>query len=293
MEAKELISKLQVATFPAQVFTDTVEFQKEYRELSKLIHPDICSEPGASDAFTKLGLFKDELENGKTFKDDCGEYKSNGYWCKFKSDLPNLNWSIENYRLFKQLKSEADINFQRYLPMDCIIASDKTSYEFKFDKRAIPLAGLILPQEHINWVISRILEYCAYLSDIGFVHCGLTPESVFIVPETHGIQIVSFYHLTRIGNKMKTVSGKYTNWYPAKVFSEKIATPQVDLEMTKRIGAYIMGDKSGIATRFRKTHNENFINFLTQTHTNAYVCYTEYRKMLEDNFKKEFHLLNI
>lgn len=267
-------------------------FKTEFNDVLKLIHPDKCQLDKAAEATTKMNEWKYLYENGKEFIDDVGPFKTNYYWADYKSDVKNLNWSVENYRLFKQQTSDADKHFLKYLPQDCILQPDGT-YRFIFEKRSIPLSELELPQVHVNWILNRIFEYCAYLSQIGFCHCGINPDSIFIVPETHGIQVMSFYHLTRTGNKIGTVSGKYKNWYPTETFTDKVGVSSIDIELAKRTAAYLLGDKSGSGVRFRKTHNEKFIDFLLTRHNNAYQCLSTYRKLLEDNFKKEFHLLTI
>lgn len=268
------------------------DFKNEFNNIIKEIHPDVCSLDGASEATKKMLLWKDIFENGKEYKNDVGTFITNGYWVEFKSKEKNHSWSIENYRLFKQLKDKASENFKKYIPKEGVLTSDGT-VKYTFDKRAVPLSGLVLPQEHVNWVLNRLLEYCAYLSEIGFSHCGLNPESVFIVPETHGIQICSFYHLTRLGNRIGTISGKYINWYPNEIFYTKTATPKIDIECSKKIASYLLGDTSGSGIKFRKTHNEDFVNFIVRQDENAYKALIFYKELLKKNFKKEFHLLTI
>lgn len=267
-------------------------FKSEFRSIMQQIHPDVCSHPDAVSASSKMNEWRDLFENGKAYKDDAGEFITNGYWVNFNSTSQNLNWSIENYRLFQQLQSPSDRHFLKYLPKECKVQTDGI-YQFSFEKRSIPLSGLTLAQEHVNWVLNRLLEYCAYLSETGFSHCGLNPESVFIVPETHVIQVCSFYHLTKIGNRIGTISGKYQHWYPSSVFGDKIAFSVIDTDMAKRIAVYLLGEKSGNAVKLRKTHNEEFINFLLTQHNNSYACLTEYRALLAKHFKKQFHLLTI
>lgn len=267
-------------------------FKSEFKNVMQQIHPDVCSHPGAVAATSKMNNWRDLFENGKAYKDDAGEFRTNGYWVDFNSTNKSLNWSIENYRLFQQLQEDSDKHFLKYLPKECKTLPNNT-YRFTFEKRAIPLTGITLPQEHVNWVLNRMLEYCAYLSQIGFSHCGLNPESVFIVPETHGIQVCSFYHLTKIGNRIGTISGKYMHWYPSSVFNDKTAFSVIDTDMAKRIAVYLLGEESGNAVKLRKTHNEEFINFLLTQHNNSYKCLTEYRDLLANHFKKQFHLLTI
>lgn len=271
---------------------DIKNIKSDYRAIMQLIHPDICKDKKATEATAKINELMNYYESGGSFVDEVGAYRTNGYWVDFVGDSDMLKWSFDNYNRFMGLKDADDKQFQKYLPISSEILSDGT-YRFNFDKRAIPLSNIELPQEHVNWILNRLLEYSTYLSQKGFVHCGLNPESVFIVPETHGIQIASFYHLTKIDCRVKTISGKYVSWYPPKLLTEKIATPTIDLELSKKISIYLLGDKSGSGIKLKKTHNEKFIDFAVKQHTNAYECVTEYKQLLRDNFKKEFHLLNL
>ena len=291
MDAKNVIETVKNANKIEDVIS-IIDFKNEFNEVIKVIHPDKCSLDGASEATAKMNLWKDVFENGKEYKDDIGTFKTNGYWVEFHSKEPNLSWSIENYRIFKDLKGDTPQHFQKYIPSEGKLLSDGT-VRFEFDKRSIPLSGITLPQEHVNWVLNRLLEYCSFLSELGMCHCGLNPESVFIVPETHGIQICSFYHLTKIGNTIKTVSGKYRNWYPSDMFTTKKANPTIDIELSKKISAYLLGDKSGSGVKFRKTHNEDFINFIISQNDTAYSTLASYKELLSKNFKKQFHSLTI
>lgn len=293
MTPQEAISKIELAKKLEDVL-DVNNFKASFNEISKLIHPDICKLTGAAEAMSKMGSWKEFFENGKEFKDDISTYRGNGYSLHMnKSDEPNFGWSLENYRLFMELKNNADKNFQKYLPKEMKLLVDG-SVEIVFDKRSIPLSGLQLPQEHVNWILNRLLEYSTYLASLGFSHCGLTPESVFIVPETHGIQVCSFYHLSRLGEKIGTISGKYSHWYPAEVFIDKLATQQIDIEMSKKMAAYLLGDTSGSGIRLRKTHNEDFVNFIVnQNQETSLEVLSSYRELLAKNFKKEFHNLDI
>ncbi len=291
MNEQVLIEKIALAQKIEDVI-DVTDFKSQFNDVVKVIHPDVCSLQGASEATAKMNLWKDVFENGKEYKDDVGSFRTNGYWVEFKSTQPNLSWSIENYRIIKDLKGDTPEHFRKYIPKDGKLLADGT-VRFEFDKRAIPLSGLVLPQEHVNWVLNRLLEYCSFLAECGMSHCGLTPESIFIVPETHGIQICSFYHMTRFGNQIKTVSGKYRNWYPQEIFTTKIATPTIDIELSKKIAAYLLGDISGSGIKFRKTHNEDFINFIISQDNAAYSTLSAYKKLLNKNFKKQFHSLTI
>lgn len=290
MDQSTLIFTIEKASKFEDVLSPT-EFKPEYLSIISQIHPDKCNLAGASDATAKMIAWKDYYENGKEYKDDAGTFKTNGYWVEFFSSQPNLKWSIDNYLILSRMKGGNHAHFQKYIPYKTFTPSLKTAFDF--EHRAIPLVGLTLPQEHVNWILNRLLEYCAYLSEIGMSHCGLTPESVFIVPENHGIQICSFYHMTKFGNKIGTISGKYKNWYPAATFHDKTANATIDIEMAKKLAIYLLGDPSGTGIKLRKTHNPDFVNFVVSQSTNAYQALTEYKELLKKNFEKKFHLLTL
>jgi hypothetical protein len=303
----EIIRKVIEAKTEAE-FIDSGVFEFEdgklspsqVKEILKSIHPDICSLPGAAEATSKLNVWKDYFEEGKVFRDDAGEFKTNGFWLRSNNPgtddklAENIEWSIQNYDILSRSKPLESIHFRKYIPLSIAIETGAMNFEFTFEKRSVPLSGLQLPQEHVNWILNRLLEYCTYLSQYGNMsHCGLNPESVFIVPETHGIQICSFYHMTKFGNKIGTISGKYSHWYPASVFQTKIASAAIDIECSKKIAAYLLGDPSGTGVRLKKTHNEAFINFIVKQHTNAFEALEEYRAILAANFEKKFHHLSL
>jgi serine/threonine protein kinase len=202
-----------------------------------------------------------------------------------------LDKSLSNYNILKSLKGDTALHFQKYIPVSASLNGGKLS--FKMDKRAVPLSGLELPQEHVNWILSRALEFTAWLHSVGYVHCGITPESVFVIPENHGIQICSFYHMKPIGSRVTTISAKYKNWYPPNLFSSKEATPNVDIELCKKTAICLLGDKSGSGIKLKKTHNEKFMDFVIAQHYDSYDTFSQYRKLLKDNFEKKFYSLNL
>ena len=69
----DLITKIKKARTYTEVFSDLVNWHDEYKEIAKRIHPDKCSLEGAQEALSKVNGYRDELNKGKTHKDDAGE----------------------------------------------------------------------------------------------------------------------------------------------------------------------------------------------------------------------------
>lgn len=293
MDAQVLISKINSANKIEDIIEMT-DFKKLYMKIMGLIHPDVCQLPGANEAAQKMNDWRTVYEVGKSYQDDINWFVTNNYWVRFNSDCEDskfINWSVENYRLFMQFKEESDKFFQQYLPKSCKL--NEKIYEYSFEKRSIPLTELTLPEEHVRWILNRMIEYSSYLFQKGFSHCGLNPESVFIAPQNHGIQIVSFYHLTILGNKMGTISAKYKHWYPQSVFTTKVCTPDIDIECVKKIAIYLLGDKSGVGVKLKGKVSDAFLSFLQSTHKNPMECLSEYRELIQAKYPRQFYSLTI
>lgn len=189
---------------------------------------------------------------------------------------------------------KASESFHRYLPESMVLEKNKLTINLK--NRSVPLTGQKLKQIHVNWLFSRMFEFVLWLRQISYSHMGLNPTTVFVVPETHGIIIISFYHMTTLFKKAETISAKYKMWYPTTLFSEKIATPDIDLELCKKIALYLLGDKSAAGTKLKMDKvnvNQNILTFLLTKHKNHVDEYKQYREILAKNFEKKFYLLNL
>ena len=296
-EQEKLVTKI-INAKKLEDIIDITNFKQGYRDVLKLIHTDVCKVPKTEDATKKINLWVDEYNNGKTYTDDLGKHekiKTNGYWVEFSSESPLLKYSIENYEILCKRGDATNPNFRKYIPQRVEKLPDNT-YRFHFERRAIPLAALPTPfeQKHVNWILNRLLEYSAYIRQEGMSHCGFNMESIFIVPETHGIQVCSFYHMTAIGKKIGTISGKYGKWYPPEIFTNKIATSDIDVELSKRIAATLLGDSSGVGVKLKRTHDKEFIDFITSSsRKEPFDVMDTYKKMIAKNYKKEFHILDL
>jgi hypothetical protein len=290
----ELIEKVLKSTKPSDIFPD--DWKKEYLRYCKLIHPDACSHPKASDAMAIINHYKDVLENGIGYIDEAGAFRVFEKRIEYEVTDANrklITKSVENYKKLMALHDKASENFHRYLPESMVLEKNKLTINLK--DRTVPLTGQQLEQKHVNWLFSRMFEFVLWLRQIDYSHLGLNPTTVFVVPETHGIIIVSFYHMTVLGRKVQTISAKYKMWYPTNLFIYKTATPDVDLELAKKIALYLLGDRSAAGTKLKmsKDINQNVLNFLLTKHENHVDEFKQYRKLLEKNFEKKFYVLNL
>lgn len=288
------IEEILQAKSPQELFGDLSRWKDAYKALSKQFHPDTNKEPGSSDAFAKLSEFKDQLERGKKHEDDAGKVTYRMNVVEFEGDPDLIAKSYENYLMLRNHSHRGTSFFKQYLPVSIKVESDNKLVA-ELPLRAIPLVSAgTLPQEHVNWVLSRMMELAAWFDNIGYSHAGFNPESIYIIPENHGMICTSFYHVTPHGQRLSTVSGRWAGFYPNKVFADKVATPDIDLTLAKKIAIYLLGDKSGNGVKLRKTHKPDVINFLLKPQRDHAAAYKEYRSLLDKHFDtKKFHTLNL
>jgi hypothetical protein len=298
MTAIEAIKKIKSAKSVKEVFTDLSNWKKSYKELIFLLHEDRCSEPGASEAVRQLNTWKIELEDGRKHEDECGKitYRPDSIIISGESYL--LKRSLKNYDLLisranTMLSSKVRDNFYKYLPHSMTLRSPN-ELEIKLKHRAIPISSVgILPEHHVHWILSRMLEFAGYINKVGYVHAGINPDSIYICPEGHGITCISFYHMTLIDQKLSTVCGQFIDQYPYKVLVDKKATIDIDTELAKRTSVMLLGEPSGHGVRLKKTNTIEIVDFLLKKHNDPIEAFYEYRKILDTKFPKKFHELNI
>lgn len=286
-EAELLIQAILKAAKPGDV-APVDAWAAHYKKIMRIIHPDTCHLPLAGLAAVRLNELKRQHEQGVVYTDESGLFRNNDYTAVYEGDGTLLKKSFENYR---RLRASGSAHLLKYLPRDMQWEGGKLTVCFAY--RAVPLSGLQLPQEHVNWILSRLLEMVALVEEAGWVHGGLNPESVFVVPETHGIQVVSFYHLAPTGARVSTLCGRYKSWYPARVFEDKLARPATDLELSKKIAIALLGDPSGSGVRLKRSHHAAFVDFVIRQDDEPYIAYRQYRELLAQHFEKKFHILHL
>ncbi|HWY10566.1 MAG TPA: hypothetical protein VN026_04520 [Bacteroidia bacterium] len=291
--AEEVIKKVLDSKSVIDVFYDVNDWKFNYKNYIRLIHPDVCKLPKAKEATEKLNQFKDELDSGKKHNDDAGTVSYALKTVEIVGDKDLIKKSLDNYNYLMSLTDESSKHFKKYLPISGKLISEN-ELEFTLSNRAVPLSSLgTVEQKHANWMLSRMFEFAGWINQLGYSHAGINPESVYIMPENHGMTCISFYHMTKLNTSLKAISAKYSNFYPPQVFTNKKAESNIDIELSKRTAIYLLGDKSGSGVILRKTHENEIIDFLQKQQYDTIETYKEYRTLLKKYFDtKQFHVFN-
>ncbi len=286
----------------ANWYPDICKTPDDYKVLAKHLHPDVNIDVDAVLAFTHLNNLKNDFNKGYEFQDESGVYRSNYLIHKWIGDKNLLKVSKSNYdKIIFTAKSNFDEkslkHFMRYIPSNLDFEGEELVYHS--NRKCIPLSKVIqlLPEidkdKHANWIYSRMIEFVTMLEALEITHAGLNPDSVFVIPETHSIKVVSFYHVCM--DKIKTINGKYKNYYPPQLFDTKEAGSYVDINLIKKTAICTLGDISGSGVRLRsdKNVNQNVLDYLLSPDNEAFLSMRKWREILDKNYIKEFVQLNI
>jgi hypothetical protein len=306
----DVIELITTSKSPESIFEQST-IDEQYKKYARQVHPDII---GSNNAMVQLNLLRDKAVkkrdlgiwyaptlNSPSFIDDSGDvYFSNKEILYL--DNPITTHSVACYKSLAHLPefSLGDTKgLKMYLPKSVedkkVLYKDNVNVSklYKTWDPAFLLGGQRwrknfpngLPDKHVAWIASRLYEFLIYIHKNNLVHCGLTPTSVFVCPDTHIVQVSSFYHMRKNGEGLKTISAKYQSWYPSSIFGSKKASKIIDLEMVNHLVLSIL-DKSS-------AHLE-FIKWFEQVHVDINKDYPAYRELLKKiHGAPKFHKLEL
>lgn len=259
------------------------EKDKRYRELAKLVHPDVAAaklKDRAEKAFRRLtDLCKGDsgktqpLETlignwvvGSPFAkgDICDVYK-----CSRKDDpaiggifkiarSPKDADLMEQERFtLKYLVDKKPGNFLKYIPtvVDSFEASGRRANVIAHAEglslsEIATMFGPSLDPRHLVWFINRALSVLGFIHANGVVHGAVLPGHLIYGPKTHSLTLIDWcYAVTAESKKhIPAVSRDYLDLYPPEVSRKAPAIPATDIYM---LFASIKNTKAMIPKRFK------------------------------------------
>lgn len=260
--------------------SDTKESHKEYKLLSKMWHPDVCSNPKAAEVFNHLTkLYKNqkiETKNIVTFYEHQGIPINVEY---FKSDVfemgniyigrgsVDFSFSKDWVDSFNRCKNNiatisngirASPNIKdmegEVIPKVKQSFLDKTSglgiLRFDIGEGYYRLSDIhraygSIDSKHVAWMISRLCNIICVLYSVGYAHNGITMDNIFICPESHKIRLAGGWsYAAKIGSKLDSVSSEIFKILPQFVKNTKEASIETDIESIKAIGRFLTKGQS-------------------------------------------------
>lgn len=98
-----------------------------------------------------------------------------------------------------------------------------------------------IPPRASIWVWRRILEVLSFIHNSGMAHGAVLPSHLLVQENDHGVRLVGYSAAGRLGDRLRTIPHSYESFYPKSVRSTPILTAQLDLIMSARCIAALLG----------------------------------------------------
>ena len=285
-DVHELIEKILNADKCGDFFEtqDETEIQMAFRISSKMIHPDLCDDPQASEAMEHLiKLYKDALRNIQ-----------NGTWEKTGSAYLDKHFILSNVQdisafelgaryvtprsvtyIFDGGKKQYYDNF--FTMMDRIYFGSKEmdrTYRGKVPSVKVYSPNLSANRSYVSlnkfeneypmdlflkayknklggrdiaWMISRMIDLCCFLLYSDIVLNGFTEENLFINPDKHSIHVYGgWWYATKNLDPMIGTCRKVYSVMDSKTKTIKKSSFLTDIESVRAICRRLVESKTDI-----------------------------------------------
>ena len=105
---------------------------------------------------------------------------------------------------------------------------------------AVHNAYPVLDPRDAAWMWNRQLEALHLLHGQGYIHGAATPDRFLIDPAAHTGTLTDFTRAVKVGSKIKAISPRWRDWYPAEVIGKVEVGPSVDVYMAAHCLRYLL-----------------------------------------------------
>ena len=279
-KASTMINKVLAANYCGDLFDNNEALIKEkYRLFAKVIHPDICHEQGAVEAFTKLNNLYyralDDIKNGVWEENEVLWIPGNPKGIKYLNRKKfELGWRYvtqdsviyifdpgkEKYRdrfvtMARRIQYDDSKMLDKYKPKMPIIKETTPSaiYVNRLLSDDYPMDSFIsaygwsLTGRDIAWMISRMCDLLCFLHHNNIVMNSIKPENLFINPNLHTISIYGgWWYSTFSGEKLLGTTKDIYELMPMTARTNKVSDPVTDAESVRIIFRKLINGKKDI-----------------------------------------------
>ena len=281
LEVSQLIQKILSAVYCGDLFSaDKSAIIRDYRAMAKLIHPDVCGEPNAEKAITRLNQLYhaavQKIENGtweasntiflkrndgKLFTFRYLHQKTFELGCRYVNDgalVYVLNAGSKKYydnylrssHSLKYADGKMQDSFGKLMPAvkENFIAHDgRHVLVVAKTPDLVPLDlflqhyGKGLDGRHAAWIISRMNNLCCFLFYNKISLNGFNPFNLFVTPDYHALSILGgWWYAVPYQQRMIGTSKDVYDLMSNVTKTNKLSSPVTDIESMRGIGRYIM-----------------------------------------------------
>lgn len=281
----EIIDKILEAEKCGDIFErNETKIRSLFRTYAKRIHPDVCNDPQAQKAFSKLNkLYESALNHisNHTWEETGSVQISQKIILKGVKDISSFELGaryVTDTQVAYIFDSGKDKYWYQYVTMAKLVKYGNTKMtdlysnrmpvfnkvidHMSADRRAIILdkTADVYPMDlflkayseqlsgrDIAWMISRMCDLLCFLQYNSIVLNGFTKENLFINPERHSLFIFGgWWYSTMVGYPMLGTNKTVYSCMSPLTKTNKLSTFQTDIESMRHLASELIKDKTDI-----------------------------------------------
>ena len=98
-----------------------------------------------------------------------------------------------------------------------------------------------IPPRASIWIWRRILEVLSFIHASGMAHGAVLPGHLLIQKNDHGVRLIGFSCAGKLGGNLNPIPQNYKSFYTQSAYFAPKLTPQLDIMMSARCIAAILG----------------------------------------------------
>lgn len=309
---------------PERLFRLQYGIAERYRELAKVWHPDVNSDPAAGDVFAHIGRLRvAALERAAKgiwnppglieITDRYGKRFRLTYRARRKFEMGEMliGMGIVTFIIPRRHESlvlnglgqigrigypskDFQKSLERYMPKverafetkdDWVVCIRKEHHEVLLADLITHLGGKIEPK-HTAWIISSLLNLACFLEVSNMTLNALSPSTVFVSPQKHAVSLYGgWWYAQKGGGLLSHLPPETLSLASPRLKATKIAQAELDLVAIKAIGRACLGDLAGGSLRTRPDIPSALSQFLLLPPAKSAIKeYGSWPKVLEDSF---------
>jgi serine/threonine protein kinase len=252
---------------------DEDEAAAEYKRIAKLIHPDVCDEPGATEAFTLLNVMFNKVG---TF-DATITTKRNTYTVVAK--VPTFCGTVNRWRTMDNLIDIAvSPTYNSYIDAEYKVmqtfgdSSEPIWYpdlveNFQLKQGGVTRKGNVfrmpegmrqlstipkLTTTHVIWIWRRLLKVIYLNQELGLIHGAIFPWSIWIHPIDRAVLLTDWRFSSKIDlpAPMSIVPKGTKGLYPKYVIEKNPPKPGLDIYLAAKAMLATASSTAPFLTKF-------------------------------------------
>lgn len=249
--------------------------REKYLNLAKLYHPD---KGGDLEVFQKINALYEKAKlklsmgkYGQIYRDfELGHFEIRDTTVDFYLGKAEVSASVVAnserflyeegffHAKYPTASDRMDKEVSRYLPKIVLrkFNGDEHTVSVEKSPRAVLLRDVLdfyrsrpeesVPAVHVAWILSSMYNLYCYFNYAKIVHCDISLDTYFILPEDHSCQLLGgWWYAKKLGERITQIPARTFSLLPFEVTVNKLATPKIDGELIKACGRELLGDVSG------------------------------------------------